>query len=111
MLPSMASPFFAPSSEPVFDRAVPILHVTGLDNYAPVRPSPKLGSPVPLEQARRPPAPTPQGFPAPPGSGPNGPFAGSDFRRAYAPGVTMTGSGQVVGLLIYEGYADSDIKN
>ena len=43
------------------------------------------------------------------GSAPYGSYAGGDFRAAYAPGVTLTGSGQSVALLEYDGYYASDI--
>jgi subtilase family serine protease len=36
---------------------------------------------------------------------------GKDFRAAYAPGVSLNGSGQAVGLLEFEGYYQSDITN
>ena len=45
------------------------------------------------------------------GSGPDGKYAGNDFRAAYAPGVTLTGSGQTVGLVEFDGYYTSDITN
>ena len=34
---------------------------------------------------------------------------GSDFRHAYAVGSTLTGSGQVVGLMELDGYTPADI--
>jgi len=34
---------------------------------------------------------------------------GNDFRTAYVPGTTLTGSGQTVGLLQFDGYTASDI--
>ena len=37
------------------------------------------------------------------GSGPGGYFIGKDFRAAYAPGVSLTGNGEVVGLLEFDG--------
>src|SRR5258706_15645826 len=43
------------------------------------------------------------------GAGPSGTYMGSDFRAAYAPGVTLTGSGQTVGLVQFDGYNASDI--
>jgi len=45
------------------------------------------------------------------GSGPNGEYAGSDFRNAYVPGTVLNGAGQVVGLLQFDGYYMSDITN
>jgi len=44
------------------------------------------------------------------GSGINGWYTGGDFRDAYAPGVTLTGKGQVVGILELDGYVESDIR-
>ena len=47
---------------------------------------------------------------APPtGSGPAGTLMGNDFRAAYAPGLPLTGTGQTVGLLQFDGYTASDI--
>ena len=43
------------------------------------------------------------------GSGPLGEYWGYDFRDAYLPGVTLTGSNQAVGLLEFGGYSASDI--
>ena len=34
---------------------------------------------------------------------------GSDFRNAYVPGSPLTGAGQIVGLLQFDGYYASDI--
>ena len=34
---------------------------------------------------------------------------GKDLRNAYAPGVTLTGAGQTVGLLEFEGFYAGDI--
>ena len=45
------------------------------------------------------------------GSGPGGLFAGKDFRSAYAPGTTLDGTGQRVGLLQFDGYNGRDITN
>ena len=43
------------------------------------------------------------------GSGPGGGYMGKDFRAAYVPDTTLDGSGQVVGLLQFDGYTASDI--
>jgi len=43
------------------------------------------------------------------GSGPSGLFIGNDFRAAYAPGVSLTGTGQVVGLFEFGGYHRSNL--
>ena len=36
---------------------------------------------------------------------------GSDFRAAYVPGVSLTGTGQIVGLVEFDGYYASDITS
>jgi hypothetical protein len=96
--PNEARTFYAPDAEPRLDLAVPILHISGLDNYALPRPHLKAQS---LDQAQ-PPAPHA-------GAGPGGTFMAGDFRAAYVPDVTLTGAGQAVGLLQFDGYAASDI--
>jgi subtilase family serine protease len=45
------------------------------------------------------------------GSGPNGNLAGFDYRAAYAPGVSLTGTGQMVGLVEFDGYYAGDIAS
>jgi hypothetical protein len=88
--------FFAPDTEPTLDLNVPVLHISGLDDYV---------LPKPLYHA----APTQTDQPQV-GSGPSGAYIGSDFRAAYAPGVNLTGSGQSIGLYQYaSGYYQSDI--
>ncbi len=96
--PTEARQFYAPDAEPSLDAAVPVLHISGLDNYA-VRHS-NL-KPMPENQAgkARPNA----------GSAPGGAYAGSDFRAAYVPGTALTGAGQCVGLVQFDGYYASDI--
>jgi subtilase family serine protease len=94
--PKEARDFFAPDTEPAVDSSVPVLHVSGLDNYA---------LPKPLLHKR----PLSQTTPAL-GSGPSGTYMGHDFRNAYVPGTTLDGSGQMVGLLQFNsGFYQSDI--
>ena len=79
--------FFAPDTEPSIDFNLPILHVSGLDNFSIPRPAGlKKNS---LNNG-------PAGIAPASGSGPNGSGAyfGNDFRAAYAPGVTLDGAGQ-----------------
>ena len=72
------------------------LSISGLDNF--VVPTPMdlqatpLTSPVPLA-----------------GSGPDGLFIGNDFRAAYAPGVTLTGAGQKIGLVEFDAFYAADV--
>jgi hypothetical protein len=97
--PTEARTFYAPDVEPSLDLAVPVLHVSGLDNYAVPRPMYHLK-----------PAPTsPTGATPFAGSGPGGEYMGYDFRAAYAPAVALTGSGQSVGLVEFDGYYTNDI--
>ncbi len=97
--PNEARTFFAPSGEPALDLAVPVLQISGLDDY-------QLPRPASLVIQRM---PQPQGGEPQAGSGAGGSYLGKDFRAAYAPGVTLTGAGQYVGLLQFDGYYVSDI--
>jgi uncharacterized repeat protein (TIGR03803 family) len=89
--------FYAPDVEPSLDLATPVLSVSGLDNY--VVPHPCFRA-IPSGQAKADAA----------GSGPGGAYLGNDFRSAYLPGVTLTGTGQTAGILEFDsGYYQSDI--
>jgi subtilase family serine protease len=96
--------FFAPDVEPSVDSDVPVIYVSGLDNYVIARPSSLRRYPVWNPAGN---GPKPQLFN---GSGTNGYYLGADFRNAYVPGVSLTGDGQVVGLVELGGYTPSDIK-
>ncbi|HSH93952.1 MAG TPA: putative Ig domain-containing protein, partial [Roseimicrobium sp.] len=84
------------------DFGQPILHVSGLDNFAPPRPNSR---PKPAAQNLDAAGKTASNA----GSGPSGSYAGNDFRNAYLPGVPLTGTGQSVGLLEFDGYYAGDI--
>ena len=93
--------FYAPDLEPSALASLPILHISGLDNYLIPHPAglkvgtaPAASSPAPLV-----------------GSGPSGTYRGNDFRGAYARGVALNGSGQMVGLLEFDGYHLVDINS
>lgn len=96
--PAEARTFYAPDTEPSVDLAVPILHISGLNNYILPRPGgrPDEGQPS-------------GGVNSGSGSGPNGEFEGNDFRAAYVPGTSLTGTGQSIGLLELDGYYTNDI--
>ncbi|GEM_PF-190851 len=106
--PTETRTFYAPDAEPSLDLAVPVLSIGGLDDYFLPRPmslrtsgfkkmgSAKLGSGT-------------GGTPYATGTGPRGNFIGRDFRNAYAPGVSLDGSGQAVGLLELDGYFPGDV--
>jgi len=97
--PTEARTFYATDTEPSLDLVVPNLHIGGLDNYWIPRPN--------LRQ--RNPGATPNMAPHA-GSGPiSGTYMGKDFRAAYVPGTVLTGFGQIVGLLQFDGYTASDI--
>lgn len=89
--------FFAPDREPTLDGTLTIQDISGLDNFT--LPRPMNMHAVPLSQAT----------PFYTGSGPVGLFIGKDFRAAYAPGVTLTGTGQTLGLVEFDGFYASDV--
>lgn len=97
--PTESRQFYAPDTEPSLDTPVPILRISGLDNYSLPRPRFKLASLAKNSNA------SPNA-----GSGPSGTYMGNDFRSAYVPGSTLTGAGQVVGLLQFDGYTATDIS-
>ncbi|SPE52590.1 putative Sedolisin [Verrucomicrobia bacterium] len=98
--PTEARTFYAPDAEPSLALGVPLLAIGGLDNLA-------LPHPMNL---RRSSMQRPEGTAPPTGSGPRGAFLGNDFRAAYVPGVSLTGAGQTVGLLEFDGYYANDIR-
>jgi hypothetical protein len=108
--PSEARNFFAPDVEPSLDLKVQIAHISGLDNYA--LPHPRVQAKSIHRQASQgeQASQNEQAGPAPSaGSGPSGTYMGNDFRAAYVPGTSLTGTGQTVGLLQFDGYTASDI--
>jgi len=93
--------FYAPDVEPRLNLGTPVLHIGGLDNY--LLPHPMSLKMTPLSPGAR--------LGDIDGSGPSSTFMGNDFRAAYAPGITLDGAGQTVGLLEFDGYYPSDITN
>jgi subtilase family serine protease len=91
--------FFAPEVEPSVSADVPILDISGFDNYS-------LPHPISLRRS----ALSGQAKPNI-GSAPDGSYRGYDFRAAYLPGVVLSGSGQIVGLLEFDGYYPNDIAS
>lgn len=94
--PKESRDFYAPDAEPSVDASLPILAVQGMNNYTLPR-SMLLKRPANLPRPSL-------------GSGPGGGYIGQDFRTAYVPGSTLNGSGQIVGLLQFDGYFASDIQ-
>jgi kumamolisin len=99
--PAEARTFFAPDREPALALGVPVLHISGLDDYA-----------LPVSHLVRGPEPEANASPSPPptGSGPGGNFIGSDVRAAYYGGTALTGTGQSLGLFEYAGYDLDDVS-
>ena len=92
--------FYAPDTEPSLDLTVPVLHISGLDNY--LVPHPMNLQPASLGITA---AAAPND-----GTGPSGSFMGNDFRAAYVPDTSLTGSGQSVALVQFDsGFYQSDI--
>ncbi|HXM46088.1 MAG TPA: S53 family peptidase [Bryobacteraceae bacterium] len=94
--PSGNRTFYAPDREPTLDLAVPVLHISGLDNFTVPRPKNIKTSQSPEGKAT--------------GSGPHGQFIGSDMRTAYYGSGPLTGAGQSVGLFEFAGYEISDVQ-
>jgi len=106
--PTEARKFYAPSTTPSVDLAVPILDIIGLDNYSLPHPNCKIRPAALNPKASLKPGSKAQALPQS-GSGPGGGYAGNDFRAAYVPGTTLTGTGQSIALLEYDGYYPTDI--
>jgi hypothetical protein len=96
--PTEQRTFYAPDTAPAIDLATPILGISGLDNYELPRPRFVARPSVNGQQAK-----------SDLGSGPGGAYMGNDFRKAYVPDTTLTGFGQMVGLLQFDGYTPADI--
>jgi subtilase family serine protease len=102
--------FFAPDTEPSVSVDLPVADVQGISDFA--RPYPKFVRKTPAARGgTSTPAVAPNstihhGGSAPDGSGS---FFGDDFRHAYASDTTLTGAGQKVGVLEFDGYYASDI--
>lgn len=97
--PTEARNFFAPDNEPSVPTNLSVVAVEGLSDY---------NRPHPLARKAEALKVRPLSFN---GSGPNGEYAGNDFRNAYAPGTTLNGTGQSVGLLEFSDYYKVDITN
>src|ERR1043166_5213590 len=74
--PTEARDFFAPDTEPSVPAGLNIVTIEGLTDYALPKPHSRKLDPATMRALG--------------GSGPSGNYAGDDFRRAYAPGRTLT---------------------
>jgi hypothetical protein len=97
--PTEPRTFYAPDADPSVDSNLPILDVSGMNNFELPRPHAHV-RPVWEPRATN----TPAG-----GSGPGGSYQGSDFRAAYLSGISATGLGQTVGLVEFDGYYANDV--
>jgi subtilase family serine protease len=97
--PTESRTFYAPDREPTADLHVPLLHISGLDDFSLPR-AKNLRSSQPGGAARE-----------ASGSGPEGSYIGSDLRAAYYGSGPLQGQGQTIGLFEYAGYELSDVKN
>ncbi len=95
--PTESRQFFAPDTEPTLDSDLPVADIQGLSDYS--KPHPKFKK-MDLAKIQF------RGGSAPDGSGS---YFGDDFRNAYAPGISLTGVGQMVGLLQFDGFYANDI--
>ncbi|HJT23256.1 MAG TPA: protease pro-enzyme activation domain-containing protein [bacterium] len=111
--------FYAPDREPSIEINVPVLHVSGLDNYGIPHPA---NVAIKNEKSLKFQKPSvSSGLPAPNfGTGPGwcffphgNTYIGNDFRNLYLPGLlsAQNGSGQKIALLEYDGYSQADITN
>jgi len=107
--PTEARRFYAPDAEPTVDSRIPLLSISGLDDFHPPRPA-NLKARLMMKGAAPKSAGTPQPNLVATGSGPEGTFFGRDFRNAYAPGVPLDGAGESVGLVEFDNYYPNDIK-
>jgi subtilase family serine protease len=87
--------FYSPDREPSLELSVPVAHIAGLNNFS-----------IPRPKFKRAPANFRSNAT---GSGPSAAYLGSDMRAAYYGGNALTGSGQAVGLLEFDGYNMSDV--
>jgi uncharacterized repeat protein (TIGR03803 family) len=95
--PTEARQFYAPDVEPSIEAGLAVLDISGLNNYSIPRPAAHRAS---VRSTGRPAA----------GSGSGGSYMGKDLRNAYVPGVTLTGAGQMVGLLEFDAFYMNDIR-
>lgn len=88
--------FYAPDAQPSIDLATSVLVIGGLHNYTLPHACIHPASPPRVNQPQT-------------GSGTDNSYWGADFRDAYASGVSLTGTGQSVGLFELDGYNPSSI--
>jgi hypothetical protein len=93
--PTESRAFYAADVDPSIPQGLRILHIAGLNNYTLPHPRHVRHDDVTAKV----------------GSGPRGQLWGNDFRNAYVPGTTLTGAGQNLGLVEFEGFYAKDITD
>ncbi|MBN8885800.1 MAG: hypothetical protein J0I77_08780 [Rudaea sp.] len=94
--PSEDRTFFSADREPTTSGLdIPLLQITGLNSFITPHPHLHKGS-APVAHAG--------------GSGPSGEFLPSDMRAAYYGSGSLTGAGQSIGILSFDGYQTSDVS-
>jgi subtilase family serine protease len=92
--PTEARTFYSPDREPaVVGLSVPLLQITGMNNYVLPHPLLRHGTAANLT-----------------GSGPAGEYLPSDMRAAYYGNGPLTGAGQTIGIFSFDGYLASDVR-
>jgi uncharacterized repeat protein (TIGR01451 family) len=93
--------FFSPDTEPSVPSDLSVLDISGLNNYS---------RPHSLMKKFQPFTGTVASAKSLNGSAPDGTsYMGYDYRNAYVPGTTLTGAGQKIALVQFDGYFPSDI--
>jgi subtilase family serine protease len=90
--------FYAPDVEPSVDVSLPVADISGLNNFILPHPESRISSSFKHSAI------------AESGSGPGGTYMGNDFRAAYIPDVYWNGSGQMIGMVEFDGFYPSDIS-
>jgi xanthomonalisin len=86
--------FYSPDREPVTaGLTVPLLQITGMTNYVLPHPMLRYGAATNFT-----------------GSGPSGEYLPSDMRAAYYGKGPLTGKGQSIGILSFDGYLAKDVQ-
>ncbi len=97
--PTEARTFYAPDVEPSIPAGIRIVDISGLTSFPRPHSNSHVGG---LGRGAATPIPNA-------GSNPWGEYIGYDFRAAYVPGCPLTGTGQNVALVQFDGYYQSDI--
>ena len=91
--------FYSPDREPSLDLSVPVKRIAGLNDFSIPRPMLKKASAGSAIKSNA------------TGSGPQGAYRPSDMRAAYYGSGSLTGTGQSVGLLEFDGYELADVNS